>query len=256
MKRKFLVLLPVFALSLTGCEMRHQAAIGKINVIQPKTARDNNFFDIGYDHFINMVESKNSFLVLFHTEGCHLCSGAKKILNSYINEKSSLVYAVEVDVLVQSKLNERFPGIIESYPNMVVFDKGELTYQFDQNNLIIDNAFRTELNKLQYSSNMYYGIDKDTIDSFISDKKDLLLVAYNSSIKESYKFVFDYVKSQAEKSSKITLFVDNFFTNTEYLNGKLNIIFTYKNGAVEKIAEINYDDSDFTNSVNIVTSYY
>ena len=264
MKRKYLVFIPILSIALTGCDFKHEAAISNTKIITSVYDNNASYVELSYDAFIRKVDNKESFLVLFHTDGCHLCASAKTILQGYVKDTSSLVYAVEVDVPIQTKLNARFPNKFESYPNMAVFDNGNLTYQFNQNNLIIDKAFRNELDKLQYVSNQYIGLEKPATSAFLANQKEALLVVYDSSLPVSYQFVYDYVKTKAEKSNKITVFVDDFLAKDKYLvrgNEELQYfiydeIVLYRNGSIESTYEINDLNTDKTPGIEIITSYY
>ncbi len=263
MKRKLLILLPIFGLSLTGCQFKHESAIAKINVIA-EASQFPASFEISYEHMIDMLESKNSFIVLFHTDGCHLCDSAQTILSTYIKNNDCLIYDVEVNTSVQTKLDSYFGDKISSYPNMVVFSEGKLTYQFDQNNLIIQKGFENEINKLLKGSSIYFGIEKISINSFVSKQKNVLLAVYDSSDRNSYKFIYDNLKSKAENSSKITVLVDEYFAKDKYLTvtndtstyNFSNLIVEYEDGSIQKTTEIYSDGSNINQAIEIINSYY
>lgn len=271
MKKKFLLTLSVVPLVLSGCTIKNENAIRKINYLMNATYDDEkSLIELTPSELISFVNTGAEISVLLYSTTCSSCTEAKRIVSSYARSKATVIFSVEMTTSSLATLEQAFPDYFSeemTVPQIYVFNNKKLTYTYDQNNLLLEKPFKGEANKMFKASNVYFGREEKTVDRFVEQKKDMLIVTYNSHDTKSMKFVLDNVLFQAFDSKYITLLVDEYYVIDGFLNipvknldgeivfydNAVNEVIEAKNRLIKSFADFSTHEAD---AKQIVNSFY
>jgi len=247
MKKIFVVSLSIVALSLSSCAR----AKNKNAIYVPKMSNP-EITEITSDTMISMIDGKMTFPILLHLETCVSCIAAHGILENYVSSKGYNVYAHEITGATLRKLSTKYPDTFNTdmlFPQMFVFDKGQLTYTFSSD-LSRNSSFTSELNLLFKDTNMI-NISNDS--NHVLDNEALYFV-FDSTETSDAAFYSAYLFDKASISNKKTYIIDYSTANSALIN-RFSLSEENKRLVIENGTTISYM-FNHDSAIELINSYY
>ena len=127
-----------------------------------------------------MIQDKESFIVYVYNRTCTGCKAFKPILESVIDEKNLIIYAIE-DINISSN-HELYS--LRTTPALALYKDGEIVFKtiYDDNKSYFDSTdgFKSFLDKYTYLPTMYY-INLEQLQSKINNDESFIIYYSRSS---------------------------------------------------------------------------
>ena len=211
--RKLLPLLPLIALtgSISGCSSLKQSVVS-INCAESKFT----FVELNIDQLVNLIESKQQFMLETYSPYCIHCNKLNPILEEYSQKTKKVLYRVDLtQIETEEEFNERlgnkYPDIFPDslVPNVSFISDGKLTYNINANKYESYAAFSTIANKLWIKSNITLINDMTGFEAYKSANNNYVAFAYNLNDSQSLKIANDYLITKDNAKSKKPILLIN-----------------------------------------------
>lgn len=274
--KKFRSTILICSILLCSCFNEH-------NFVLIESRYNTSFVDINYDELNAKINSKEDFLLYIYSPSCLSCEDFKIIINNYISDNDILIYGYNI-------LNKDIDNLVnyKYTPTLVLFEKGNDKYYFDQENnekiFSSSNNLKVELDKYLKISNRCEIVSENDLEKVFQN--DCLIYFYYSKCSDCSYFYEHFLKEEIEKDyfKKIYFFDmkdyfvsidDNYkkFTkryglslegsNLGYKNGVVPTLQLRKNNEIKENViiyndefEINYKENKEIESIKMINSYY
>ena len=263
MKNKYLTLLSTFSFLLISCgSMKNEGAINAMMSVD-KEAIEIKSFSLSY-----LIDNNYSFPLLMYTRECSACDEAKINLSNYLKGKNICAYQIEMYSASIDYLNNRYPELFskeKSYPNMLIFKEGKISYEFDNSTLLNYTSFKRVMNNQIIESSVYKINTLEGYNSFISNHKSYLFYIYSSDTLDEVDVYKKYIYPSVNKSNKNILIIDQYTAKSDLISQisstydipedkKMTLISAFLKW--NEIRTIDYSKSDETTITNLVDSFF
>ena len=250
MKVRLLPILLVLSSSLVACSdnVKSKLAIVPMTNIDPVVDGE-RIVPITSTEFFSFVEGHATFPILFKLDGCSSCQTANKVINNYLSKNNFCIRSLTVNPKTFKELENKFPNQFNdeiTFPNLFVYDKGKLTYKFTQSNLIRENSFKAEANKMFISSKLNVCSDEEVLKQHISNSENSLMISYQRTSFQDLFTTYSEFYEKLKSSNKTAIFFENLFES----NGPS--VYLIQNGKIK--TSINYLE-DASSAIELVNSY-
>jgi len=178
---------------------------------------------ISMDVLNSKIDNKDNFVLFVYQEGCFGCQRFKPILESVIQERHLLVYAINFWELESS---HELRKTLEYTPSLVIYKEGKTILKTDPDKN--ENYFKNKvgllslLDKYTYMPTLYY-INKSQLDEKISDGESFVVYYSRSSCGDCSNLNRHYLKEylSSNVSTKYFYIIETDvegirFNNSEY----------------------------------------
>ena len=224
MKKGLLASLFITTLVLAGCQSNSNSGTGGIKngtSIYSTSVRSCSSIELKAQSVEYMINNKYSFHLLTYTEECSYCTTAKENAEEIVKWSGFAIYKIEMYEGSINYLSTAFPSYFtsnDSYPSLLTFKDGELTFKSKINDITDLASFRRYINANTYKVNINTVINKEGYEYFstIPSCKYLLYV-YDSTKKDGKDIFFKSVFPYAYKAFNATLIIDISLANVELI---------------------------------------
>ena len=211
--RKLIYILPLIALtgSVSGCTSLKQSVVS-INCVSSQET----FVELSIDNLINLIESKQQFLLESYSPYCSHCKDLEPILEEYSQKNKKVIYRVdltqvETEEEFNEKLGNKYPDIFSDalVPSVSFIGDGKLTYHINPNKYDSYAAFSTIANKLWIKSNITLVNDKNGFEVYKSSHDKYIAFAYNLNDSKSLEITNNYLVTKQIAKAKTPILLLN-----------------------------------------------
>ena len=257
---KKLHFVPVLFLTLVSCKSEN--AIPLINDYDFVASGTTNLIDITVDEFINKMNHKDSFAFLYHSETCSSCKVAYQTISAYVQENHYTIYGLSNTLYTKEILEEKYPKVFKdrSNPQLMLFNKGELTYSHGYSNLEKLDNFKTKNKNRVKQTEIYTLTSENAYKDYVEKNENTFVFIYDQWNEDQYNTYVNTYFQIASKSSKqslvieksrindglISYFSQNYLVNITTQSFALKI----KRGRLDALVDYSVNEEAFTNLLN------
>ena len=214
-----------------------------------------------------MIKEKYSFPLLMYTESCSTCVKAKETINKLVKSTHTAIYKIEMFYAVEQYLSIMLPdyfSISDYYPKFYLFNEGNVSYNFK----IDDLVNYTSLSRIYKSNTINTKISTlssiNEYQDYKSKHKEYLLYIYSSNQLDEQDVYINYLYTEASKSNKNTLIIDQFSAKTDLISyiseefnladDELSILSIIENGQIK--TTLNYRNQSGDDINNLIQVFF
>ena len=259
--RKLICILPLIALtsSISGCSSLKQSVVS-INCV----SNQETFVELTIDNLVNLIDSKQQFLLEAYSPYCSHCQDLEPILREYSQKNKKVIYRVDLmQIETESEFNEKignkYPDIFPDalVPSVSFIANGKLTYHINPNKYDTYAAFATIANKLWIKSNITLVNDKNGFETYRSSHDKYVAFAYNLSDTKSLEIANSYLvtKEIAKAKTPVILlnqasFASDFAEICQYFNStQTSFMARVENNEITKTIDYSSADGSLINEL-------
>lgn len=266
--KRIKVALLILPLALTGCNKKNPNAIYVMNNYDSiAEAWDGVGVDITANEFIDKLDSKQTFPLLFYSNECSHCTNVKEILKVFNRDSHVVFYQLEYKDTEYELLINKLPSIFTDdvyTPRIMLFNEGTLSYEINSNKMSSKKALIPLLESLFKDSNLSMAFSKSGLLNYNNSHNSYLAFVYDSTNKLSNELFGQYIMNKGLSNQNNALIIDkkniksecfNYFcTNFGFNQEDSSYIYLYQNG--EKIKTINYALDDGLIAKEFIADYF
>ena len=289
--KRIKVALLILPLALTGCNKKNPNAIYVMNNYDSiAEAWDGVGVDITANEFIDKLDSKQTFPLLFYSNECSHCTNVKEILKVFNRDSHVVFYQLEYkdteyELLINKEVERivlvcttgegmcmtanryKLPSIFTDdvyTPRIMLFNEGTLSYEINSNKMSSKKALIPLLESLFKDSNLSMAFSKSGLLNYNNSHNSYLAFVYDSTNKLSNELFGQYIMNKGLSNQNNALIIDkkniksecfNYFcTNFGFNQEDSSYIYLYQNG--EKIKTINYALDDGLIAKEFIADYF
>lgn len=255
MKKLLTLLVPILlAPAITACQDKAHS-ITSIKTIDDAVLKQ----EINRDQIINLIESKQDFLLELYSPTCTYCRELTPKLERYTKETKRIIYTLDLAKISEDDFNNnlhvKYPDIFDerSVPKVKFVQKGLLTFNFDGSMFDSYSSGKKIFDRHFNNSEIYLANSIDAIKNFEKSKSSYVFVTYDINNLDDAKYTSSYVINEAVGKTKKPVilinkaeFAEKYSDIQSYFNTSLDSFIGSKiNGEIKTIDMKTDDGSSF-----------
>ena len=262
MKKILTLLVPLFlAPTLCACQDTQHS------IVAFKTATNNySYVEINKDQVINLLESKQGFLLELYSPTCKSCEEIEPKLKKYVEETQNVIYKLNLMKVseedFEQELKENYPDIFTDrfVPQMMFIKDSRLTFNFNPNRLLSYSPAKNVLNRHFIDSSITLVNNFDEFLLLNEKNGKYLLATYDLDDQDTLSYTNKYIANDEVLKAKKPVFLINkasfaeeFSKITTFFDTDKSSFIAVRNGDEKKTADMDVDDgSSFNEYLSIL----
>ena len=258
MKKLLTLLVPILlAPTITGCQDKAHS-ITSIKTLDDTVLKQ----EINRDQIINLIESKQDFLLELYSPTCTYCRELTPKLERYTKETKRIIYTLDLSKVSEDDFNNnlhvKYPDIFDErlVPKVKFIQKGLLTFNFNVSSFDSYSYGKKIFNRHFNDSEIYLANSIDAIKNFEKSKSSYVFATYDINNLEDSKYTSNYVINESVGKTKKTVilinkveFAENYSKIQAYFDTSLDSFAGYKNKDEIKTIDMKTDDGSGFNEL-------
>ena len=187
------------------------------SIVALKTGGENYLeINCSVDQVINLIESKQQFVLECFSPTCSHCENLKPLLEKYVKNSDSIIYKLDLSTLeneeaFNEKLHDKYTDVFpNSYVPAIRFIKdGHLTYEVNSNKFSSYTALSNIMKKHFISSNFYIVDNPTDFNIYLGEHKEFVTIAYDLDNPRSLDVTAKYLLTNENAKSKKNILLVN-----------------------------------------------
>ena len=258
MKKLLTLLVPIIlAPAITGCQDKAHS-ITSIKTLDDAVLKQ----EINRDQIINLIESKQDFLLEIYSPTCTYCRELTPKLERYTKDTKRLIYTLDLSKVSEDDFNNnlhvKYPDIFDErlVPKVKFIQKGLLTFNFDGSSFDSYSNGKKIFNRHFNNSEIYLANSIDAIKNFEKNKTSYVFATYDMNDLEDAKYTSNYVINESVGNTKKPVilvnkveFAEKFTEIQSYFNTSLESFIGSKTNGEIKTIDMKTDDGSGFNDL-------
>ena len=173
------------------------------------------FAEVNITQLVNILESKQDFVLETYSPTCEACINLEPILKKYCTNQNKIVYRFNIRNITEdiyiSQLQEPYPDIFASeyVPTITFIHDGKLTYDVNPNKFGSYNGLKSIMNKHFTSSKIMMANDYYSFELYRNKNDNYIAYFYDYNNASSLKYASQYLINEDVAKNKTPVLLIN-----------------------------------------------